>query len=153
METRERAPQFVGANGVPCAVASLALADGESTLVERTAATDNAVRVESLDGGPLADWLAASGLTVAEAARIQPAYPSEVQFVTDCGPVSCAVARALASTLAITGFAVAEYVGYRLVDDLFPANPFKRHATLAYVTVLNCLLAPLLGVVVYALFP
>jgi hypothetical protein len=158
----ERAPQFVGANGVPCAVAALALADGQSDLVERVAARDNGVRLEAAaEGqsgrrevdGPLLDWLDETGLTRAEAARIQPAYPSEVLFATDCGPVSCALAQALVSTVAIGAFAVSEVVGYRFVADLFPKNPFKRRGTLAYLTVMNCLLAPLLGVCLYALFP
>jgi len=48
----ERAPQFVGANGVPCAVAALALADGEADLVEQVAARENDLRVEDLPGDP-----------------------------------------------------------------------------------------------------
>lgn len=74
-------------------------------------------------------------------------------FATDCGPVSCAVARALVSAVALGVFAASEFVGYRFASDLFPDNPFKRRGTLAYLTVMNCLLAPLLGVVLYALFP
>jgi hypothetical protein len=169
--TNERAPQFVGANGVPCAVAALALADDRSDIVERVAALDNGVRLETVgegqsgrggaDGqcgrgdpaGSLPDWLDETGLTRAEAARIQPAYPSEVLFATDCGPVSCALARALVSTVAIGVFTVSEVVGYRLVSGLFPENPFKRRGTLAYLTVMNCLLAPLVGVCLYTLFP
>jgi len=151
--TTERTPQFVGANGVPCAVAALALADGRAELVERVAARDNGVRLETADDGPLLDWVEETGLTRAEAARIQPAYPSEVLFATDCGPVSCALAQALVSTVAVGVLAVSEVVGYRLAADLFPENPFKRGGTLAYLTVMNCLLAPLVGVCLYALFP
>lgn len=149
----ERAPQFVGANGVPCAVAALMLADGERDPVKQVAATDNAVRIGELDDGPVLDWLDRNGLSQAEAARIQPMYPSDIYLVTDCGPVSCAVARALAGAAAVGVFAVAEVVGYRLADGLFPDNPFKRRGTLAYLTVMNLLLAPILGVLLYALFP
>jgi|GEM_PF-1984098 len=169
--TTERAPQFVGANDVPCAVTALALADDRSDLVDRVAVHENGVRLETVgegqsgrsgvDGqcgrgdptGPLLDWLEETGLTRAEAARIQPAYPSEVVFATDCGPVSCALAQALVSTVAVGVFAASEVVGYRLVSGLFPENPFKRRGMLAYLTVLNCLLAPLVGVCLYALFP
>jgi len=158
--TSERAPQFVGANGVPCAVAALALADGERDLVERVAARENDLRVEELPDRPgeghraqLREWLDGAGLTRVEAARIQPAYPSEVLFATDCGPVSCAVARALVSVVALGVFAATEVVGYRLASGAFPENPFKRRGTLAYLTVMNCLLAPLVGLVLYALFP
>jgi hypothetical protein len=109
--------------------------DGRSDLVERVAAHDNGVRLETVGenrngrgevDGPLLDWLDGTGLTRAEAARIQPAYPSEVLFATDCGPVGCALARALASTVAIGAFAASEVVGYRLVSGLFPENPFER---------------------------
>lgn len=149
----ERCPQFVGGNGVPCAIAALLLADSEDELVATVAATDNSVRIENLTDGPILDWLAENGFTQAEAARIQPGYTETVRLVSDCGPVSCSTARLLASTVALAGAATLEYVGYRLVGDLFPTNVFKRRATLAYVTVLNLLLAPLLAVVLYALFP
>ena len=160
--TSERAPQFVGANGVPCAVAALALADGERNLVERVAARENDLRVETLGEGDgsadghraaLYEWLETTGLTQEEAARIQPGYPSEVLFATDCGPVSCVVARTLVSVVALGVFAASEVVGYRLASGAFPENPFKRRGTLAYLTVMNCLLAPLIGLVLYALFP
>jgi hypothetical protein len=159
----ERVPQFLGANGAPCAVAALALADGQRGLVEGVATRENDLRAEDLPEDPergvdehrrqLAEWLDSSGLTREEAARVQPAYPTEVLFATDCGPVSCAVARALVSTAAVAVFAASEFVGYRLASDLFPENPFKRRGTLAYLTVMNCLLAPLVGVALYALFP
>lgn len=149
----ERCPQFVGANGVPCAIAALLLADGEDDLVSTVAATDNAVRIEDVTDGPILDWLAENGITQAEAARIQPGYTETVQLVSDCGPVSCSTARLLASTVAIAGAATLEYVGYRLVGDLFPENVFKQRAILAYVTVLNLLLTPLLAILLYALFP
>ena len=160
--TPERAPRFVGANGVPCAVAALALAHGERDLVERVAASENDLRAEDLCGGgepagghraALCEWLETTGLTRNEAARIQPAYPSEVLFATDCGPVSCVVARTLVSVVALGVFAASEVVGYRLAGGVFPENPFKRRGTLAYLTVVNCLLAPLAGLVLYALFP
>jgi hypothetical protein len=63
------------------------------------------------------------------------------------------VARALVSVVALGVFAATEVVGYRLASGAFPENPFKRRGTLAYLTVMNCLLAPLVGLVLYALFP
>ncbi|WP_123535879.1 hypothetical protein [Halosimplex salinum] len=67
--------------------------------------------------------------------------------------MSCAVARALAGTVAVGTFAVAEVVGYRLAGGLFPDNSFKRRGTLAYLTIMNLLLAPILGILLYALVP
>lgn len=149
----ERTPCFVGADGTPCAVAFLLLADGRDDLVERVAAEENTVRIEHAEDGPLLAWLDRNGLTRAEAARIQPAYSETVDLATTCGPVACRVAAVLAGLVGLAMFAVAEYVGYRLAGDLFPDNALKRRSALGYVTVLNLLLAPLLAVLVYALFP
>ena len=49
--------------------------------------------------------------------------------------------------------AASEWVGYRLVAGLFPENALKRRSLLAYVTVMNLLLAPLVALVLFALFP
>jgi len=148
-----RTPCFVGATRTRCAVAHLLAAAGHDDLVADVAATDNTVRVEALDGGPVVERIEDLGLTRAEAARIQPTYPEGVHLATTCGPVSCRVAAALASLVGIAAFALAEVVGYRLVADLFPGNALKRRGLLAYATVLNLLLAPLLAALVYALFP
>lgn len=148
-----RTPCFVGADGTPCAVAYLLAEAGHDDFVADVAATDNTVRIESLDDGPVLDRIEALGLTPEEAARIQPTYPEGVHLATTCGPVPCWVAGALASLVGLAAFLVAEWVGYRLVGDLFPGNALKRRGLLAYVTVLNLLVAPLLAALVYALFP
>jgi len=149
----ERVPCFVGANGEPCAMAALLEADGRSDLVDEVMATDPTLRFEDLEEGPLAEWVERQGLTVDEAARVQPTYPEVVEFATDCGPVSCTVARLLVSVLAVAFFAAVEVVGYRYASGLFPDNALKRRAAFAYLTVLTALLAPALGLAVYALFP
>jgi hypothetical protein len=143
----------VGADGTPCAVAHLLREDGREDLVGRIAGRDNTVRIESLDDGPLLDWLEENGLTQAEAARIQPSYPESVHLATTCGPVACWLAGALASVVGLAAFAVAEYAGYRVVGNLFPDNALKRRGALGYLTVMNLFLAPLLATLVYALFP
>lgn len=148
-----RVPCFVGANGVPCAVAYLLRADGHDDLVERVARTANTVRIESLEDGPVVEWLDRNGFTRAEAARIQPTYPSGVNFATNCWPVGCWVAGAVVSVVGAAVFAATEYVGYRVAADLFPTNVLKRRGALAYFTVMNCFLAPLTALLLYALFP
>lgn len=148
-----RVPCFVGAYGTRCAVGHLLAEDGREDLVASVAADDPTLRIEDLEGGQVLEWIESHGLTRGEAARIQPAYPQPVQFTTTCGAVPCWFAGTLASILAVAGFAVAEYVGYRVVDGLFPENTFKRRSALAYVTVANLLLAPLIGLLAYALFP
>lgn len=71
----ERVPVFVDPHGTPCAVGYLLLRSGEHDLVEEIVWTNNLVRVPDLRGDArLASWLESRGLTLAEAARIQPAY-------------------------------------------------------------------------------
>lgn len=152
-EAPERTPCFVGAEGTPCAVAALLLADGREDLVAEIADADNTLRIEDCEDERLLDWLDEVGLTRAEAARIQPAYDAGVYLATDCGPVACSTAGLLAGLIGTSVFAGLEAVGYRVASGTFPGNTLKRRATLGYVTVLNLLLAPLLAALAYALFP
>jgi hypothetical protein len=150
----ERVPLFVGDDGTPCAMAHLLGEDGREDLVTAVMAEEPTVRIEDLpDDHPVVEWVEANGLTREEAARIQPAYPSGVQFATTCGPVPCWVAGAMASVVGLAAAGAIEYVGYRLVDDTFPDNALKRRATLSYLTVLALFVAPLVALVVFALFP
>lgn len=149
-----RRPLFVGSDGTPCAVAHLLSADGREDLVAAVMAEDPTVAVEDLpEDHPVVEWVEASGLTRAEAARIQPTYPDGVQFATTCGPVPCWVAGAVAAAVGAGVFAATEYVGYRLASDRFPGNALKRRCLLAYLTVVNLFLAPLLALVLFALLP
>lgn len=68
-------PYFVDHRGVRCAVAHLLDASGRGELVTRVARADNNVWVPRLEGDrAFAAWLDESGLTLAEAARIQVPY-------------------------------------------------------------------------------
>jgi hypothetical protein len=152
-----RAPAFVSPDdGTRCAVAHLLEPDGPE-LVARTAAAANTVRVETIEGTPLADsldaWAERNGFTRDELARVQPSYPHSVQFATTCGPVACWVAGAACALVGSAVFAATEWVGYRLVGDWFPAKPLKRRAALGYATAMNGFLAVFLALVLYALFP
>jgi hypothetical protein len=69
-------PIFVDDVGVPCAVAHLLNASGAHAVTERIARTRNTARVMALANEPaLVAWLDAAGLSLAEAAAIQPSYP------------------------------------------------------------------------------
>jgi hypothetical protein len=152
-----RAPAFVSPDdGTRCAVANL-LEPDHPELVARTAATANAVRVETAEGTPLdgglGEWAERNGFTRAELARVQPSYPHSVQFATTCGPVACWVAGAACALAGSAVFAATEWVGYRLVGEWFPAKPLKRRAAFGYATAMNGFLAVFLALVLYALFP
>ncbi len=72
----EAVPYFVDrGTGTLCAVAHLLAASGRRDIVDRVARTDNNVRVAALAGDTaFTAWLDATGLTLAEAARIQVPY-------------------------------------------------------------------------------
>lgn len=71
----QRTPVFVDPHGTPCAVAYLLLRSGESEVVEDVVRTANLDRVPQLARDPrLQAWLSSRGITVHEAALIQPTY-------------------------------------------------------------------------------
>ena len=71
----QRMPYFRDAHGTLCAMAYLIAATGSGELVDHVARTrNNAYLPELTDEPGLPDWLDEHGLTVAEAARIQPTY-------------------------------------------------------------------------------
>lgn len=80
-----RTPVFVDEHGTRCAMAYLMEQSGEGTLVSKIAGTRNLARIRDLAGDPaLVDWLGRNGLTLGEAARIQPEY-GDGESVTNSG--------------------------------------------------------------------
>jgi len=70
-----RMPYFIDARGVRCAMAHLIELAGGAALVQRIAQTRNNAYVRELADEPeLIAWLDRNGLSVEEAARIQPSY-------------------------------------------------------------------------------
>src|SRR5262249_26034069 len=69
-----RVPFFIDAEGRACAVAYLPLESGGTEAAHDVAAGMNNARVHDMTSPALAQWLARSGLTLEEAARIQPDY-------------------------------------------------------------------------------
>lgn len=81
-----RTPYFIDASGTRCAMAHLIESTGERDYVEHVRRTRNNAYVRELASDrALQAWLRAAGLTVAEAARIQPSYC----FVTKADACFC----------------------------------------------------------------
>ncbi len=75
LASAERTPIFVDPFGVRCAMAAVIEASGGGALVERIARDHLYAHIADLDqDAELARWLEDHGLTLAEAARIQPGY-------------------------------------------------------------------------------
>jgi len=78
----ERVPYFIDRYGTRCAMAYLIEQSGHGDFVARVAATHNNARIWELQDDPaLVGWLDQNGMTLAEAARVQPQY--------DGGPCYC----------------------------------------------------------------
>jgi hypothetical protein len=83
-------PVFVDERGTLCAVGHLLALTGEQALVDKIHAERNLATVHQLSDEPaLAAWLDATGLSLAEAERIQPSYSSCTSGVQCfCSPFS-----------------------------------------------------------------
>lgn len=80
-----RTPVFVDARGTPCAVAHLLALSGQGALVEKIARERNRAFVHALADEPaLAQWLEDAGLSLDEAALIQPGYAPTCSTAAEC---------------------------------------------------------------------
>jgi len=108
-----RAPYFIDEHGTRCAMAHLIEEAGGAELVAAVHATRNNAYVRELADEPaLIAWLDRNGLTVAEAARIQPAY--DPCWERDCtNEVETRFATLSLATTVLSGVTI----GLNLDDD------------------------------------
>jgi MYXO-CTERM domain-containing protein len=105
----EPTPFFVDGRGTRCAVAHLLEFGGEGDLVRRIARERNNARVVELTDEPrLTAWLDASGLTLDEAALIQPSYCGEEDPNCLCSNRAAGYLEATTTTYPRDGLATAE---------------------------------------------
>jgi len=114
---------------VICAMAFLIAASGRHDIVDRIHATRNNARIRELaDDTALVTWLDAAGLTVTEAARIQPGYDCCV--ISSPRPaLSANEAATLAGGVMLTGIGVALNLPF---DRTSPPRPWQ--ATVGVIT-------------------
>lgn len=104
----EPTPFFVDDSGRRCAVAHLLELGGEGELVRRIARERNNARVAELADEPrLRAWLDASGLSLGEAALIQPAYCGQQDPSCLCGNRAAGYFEATTTTYPRDGVATA----------------------------------------------
>ncbi|WP_434420023.1 Kazal-type serine protease inhibitor family protein [Nannocystis pusilla] len=70
----ERVPFFIDEDGVACAVGHLVIESGFADVAGEIAERENNARLLGMTHPALSGWIAQSGLTAEECARIQPAY-------------------------------------------------------------------------------
>lgn len=85
-DSEEMRPTFIDAQGTPCAMAHLLQVGGASALADRISRERNHQFVPQLASDPeFAAWLSAAGLSVEEAATIQPSYGCTTPAGCVCG--------------------------------------------------------------------
>ncbi len=100
-------PFFRDSDGVLCAMAYLIDRSGRGDIVDRVASTrNNAYIAELADDPALRAWLDSAGLSVAEAARIQPAYDGPGFIDDDDVSATYAVTSILASGASLATIAL-----------------------------------------------
>jgi hypothetical protein len=110
---RQAVPFFRDSRGVLCAMAYLIDRSGRGDLVDRVALTRNNAYIPELADDPaLLGWLDSVGLSVAEAARIQPGYNGGGGNVVDEESVS----TEYAATSIVVSSASLITVGLNLID-------------------------------------
>ena len=112
-------PFFRDSRGVLCAMAYLIDRSGRGDLVDRVAATRNSATIAELADDPaLLAWLDSTGLTLAEAGRIQPFYgppplpPEEAGVRGEYAITSILVSGASMATIAVNAFAPSKPAGW-----------------------------------------
>lgn len=82
----ERVPYFIDDDGILCAVGHLVVESGFADVARDIADSENNTRLLAMTHPALPAWIAASGLTAEECARIQPAYcDCGVEYAPVCG--------------------------------------------------------------------
>lgn len=151
---RGRTPLFIGENGNLCAVGFLMKEDGEEKLAERIHEENNEIRIENLNkDSEAAEWIRGSGLTVDEAARIQPSYPHMVTLASNCGPVSCKTMMLILSLVSSALLLKLEEIAWKYSKSMYPDKPLKRGGFLAGASALNISTAATLVFIAYVLLP
>lgn len=104
----ERVPVFIDEHGTHCAVGYLIARSGHPELARRIAATRNLATVPELAGDTgLASWLDSAGLSLEEAARIQPTYGWEPPHIEADDAIGSGYAIASVLSGSLSGAALA----------------------------------------------
>lgn len=131
----EPTPVFVDEGGARCAMAALLEGTGHHALVDRVARTANLARVRELAGdAEFAAWLDRHGVTVDEAARIQPSYSA--YSVATWHPTATALVSAHVgggASGAQVSFAPGVRLGVRRVTQGHDDTGYSQHGSLALV--------------------
>lgn len=134
-----RIPYFVDHAGVPCAMAYLMQQAGATELVTTVAATNNHVYINDVTAGPVLDWIQQSGLTQAEAARVQPSYDYDFGY-PDGSPAGTAIDIIFALVrwiLTGTAFIILEVITYYIASWVGQQYRSRRLLTWFYLTLMN----------------
>jgi hypothetical protein len=127
-------PVFVDPRGVPCAVAYLMSCDGYGDAVAAIAKDNVTVHVMDVMGGPMLEWLSQSGLSQAEAARVQPSYEfmnNNRRPQVDANAAATQTAENIASAALLTHIDKErlrlQHHFKQVLEELQPDTPLRNH--------------------------
>lgn len=134
-------PCFVDRDGQACAVAYLLVCSGQQSLVAVVAKTANHALVADIHAPEFEDWMATSGLTRAELARIQPDYGGDEELLRLVGYLKlftgCVIVALLSSVgniiQFVRGFGRSVWLGIALLACLVMYFSAQRVVDLDYV--------------------
>lgn len=139
-----RVPYFKDAINTPCAMAYLIEQSGHQDLVNSVARSNNHVYINDIQSGPVMDWIGNSGLTKAEAARVQPTYGPGMGFGGGHDPIF----QILPWIIGSVGFILLEWLSYKISSWVALDNSKRRIAAWAYFTFNNLLIAFIIGLLI-----
>lgn len=154
-----RVPYFKDGSNTPCAMAYLIEQSGHQDIVNAVVDSNNHVYVNDIQNGPVIDWIRASGLTKAEAARVQPTYgPGTISDprISDAVIVSSGSPHPLLLTFLLwiigsIGFILLEWLSYKILSSLAHGNNKRRLAVWLYFTINNLFIVLMLGYLIFEL--
>lgn len=129
-----RSPIFIDAEGRPCAVGHLMISSGAAELAELISRSENLARVHEIETPGVLEWANASGFSLNELARIQPAYSGPSFCQADCVNSPCFLLPPLVCPLDGPGStdAVCDTAGVRYRNNCVAKTCLKFETSLAY---------------------
>lgn len=151
-----RVPYFKDHSGIPCAMAYLIEQSGQQNLVNFVASNNNHVYINDINNGPVLDWINKSGLTKAEAAKVQPNY-GPCGFDRICDTFDERMAVYLQSSpiynylplimwiLATITFILSEWLSYKFLFWMRLSLSKKKIVAICYFSLVNFISAFILS--------
>ncbi len=144
-------PYFKDDSGTPCAMAYLIEQSGARGLVSAVSTQNNHVFINDIQDGPVMAWINASGLTKAEAARVQPGYSPGCSSILDCSGYVAPVSNSLHVPywiLYALAFIILEIFASYVSSWIAAGNGKRRIVSFVFFTIINLAILGLIAITI-----